>query len=140
MVLETTHALTVLCVDIGTGSPAAKKWKAKEDKAAELHFGLILPLKNHEDGLKAFSYAVNTYASKPAPKHFAEALSNVIADKQHEPPSTYYTCMEGLWHSETIDFHEESCTDNNGVDTEICGWQALQMYMQVCFFFDLAIG
>ena len=85
MVLETTHALTVLCVNIGTGSPAAKKQKSLEDEAPELHFGSLLPFKNHEDRLKTFSYRGNIYTStsEPAPKHFAEALANynVIAAK-----------------------------------------------------------
>ena len=76
MLLETTCTLTVLCVNIGIGSPAVKKRKSLEDKAPEIHFGSLLLFKNHEDGLKAFSYAVNTYTSEPASQHFAEALAS----------------------------------------------------------------
>ena len=41
---------------IETGSPVSKKLKAECEAASEeLHFGLLVPFKNHEDGLKAFS-------------------------------------------------------------------------------------
>ena len=75
-----------------------------EEDASELYFGSLLPFKKHEDGLKAFSYAVNMYTSEPVSKHFIEALSNVMAcaDKQCQPPhmlqrlAWYHSSMEGL--------------------------------------------
>jgi len=52
---------------IETGSPVAKKLKAEREEASEeLHFGLLVPLKNHEDGLKAFSYNIVIFTSDPA--------------------------------------------------------------------------
>ena len=78
----------ILCVCIPLGSPAATKRQAKGADKPELHFGTLLPFKNHEDGLKAFSYAVTTYTSESAPKHFAEALAAVIADDKCDPPQT----------------------------------------------------
>ena len=62
----------ILCVCVPVGSPAAIKRQAKGADKPELHFGTLLPFKNHENGLKAFSYAVTNYTSEPAPKHFAE--------------------------------------------------------------------
>ena len=54
----------------------------------ELHFGLLIPFKNHEDGLKAFAYIVVTFSSDPALKHFTEALEVVISDTTLEPCQT----------------------------------------------------
>ena len=82
---KSTYILSV-CVPLG--SPTATKRQAKGADKSELHFGTLLPFKNHEDGLKAFSYAVTNYTSEPAPKHFAEALAAVIADDSCKPPQT----------------------------------------------------
>ena len=78
----------LLCVCVPLGSPIATKRQAKGADKPELHFRTLLPFKNHEDGLKAFSYAVTNYTSEPAPKHFAEALAAVIADNKCDPPQT----------------------------------------------------
>ena len=101
MVLETRHALTLCCVFIQTCSPAAKKQKAKQDYTSKLSFGLLIPFKNHKEGLKAFSYAVTNYTSEPAPKHFTEALATLIsiADKQCKPLQTDPLGIIPAWHS-----------------------------------------
>ena len=52
------------------GSPVAKKLKVElEAEKEELHFGTLVPFKNHEDGLslQAFSHNVSTFTSDPAP-------------------------------------------------------------------------
>ena len=86
---------------IGTGHPAAKKQKAKQDYTSKLSFGLLIPFKNHKEGLKAFSYAVTNYTSEPAPKHFTEALATLIsiADKQCKPLQTDPFGIIPAWHS-----------------------------------------
>ena len=58
----------ILCVCVPLGSPIliVTKRQAKGADKPELHFGTLLPFKNHEDGLKAFSYAVTNYMSEPA--------------------------------------------------------------------------
>ena len=41
------------------GSPVSKKHKVKQDPLNEqLHFGSLIPFKNHEDGMKAFLYTM----------------------------------------------------------------------------------
>ena len=42
---------------------------------------MLIPFKNHPDGLECFSYNVVHYTSKLAPRHFVVALDAVIADK-----------------------------------------------------------
>ena len=74
---------------IETGSPVAKKLKAEREAASEeLHFGSLVPFKNYEDGLKAFSYNIVTFTTHPAPKHFVEALESVIKDTTLQPCQT----------------------------------------------------
>ena len=66
-----------LCIEhICTDRPAAnlKKQKAKQDDSIKLHFGTMIPFKNHHTGLKDFSYAVTNYTSESVPKHFVEAV------------------------------------------------------------------
>ena len=60
-----------------------------EASSEELHFGTLVPFKNHEDGLKAFSYNVIAFSSDPAPKHFAEALEAVVVDTKLVCCQTY---------------------------------------------------
>ena len=48
----------------------------------------MIPFKNHEEGLKAFSLNVKTFTSEPAPRHFVEALENVMSDKAITPCQT----------------------------------------------------
>ena len=83
------NVLKVFSNIVPVGSPVAKKLKAElEAEKEELHFGTLVSFKNHEDGLQAFSHNVSTFTSDPAPKHFAEALEAVIADKTLEPRQT----------------------------------------------------
>ena len=89
----------ILCVYVPLGSPVAMKLQVKGAEKPELHFGTLLPFKNHEDGLKALSYAVTNYTSEPAPKHFAEALAAVIADKNCKPPQTNPLGIIPAWES-----------------------------------------
>ena len=85
------NVLKVFSNIVPVGSPVAKKLKAEfelEAEKEELHFGTLVPFKNHEDGLQAFSHNVSTFTSDPAPKHFAEPLEAVIVDKMLEPCQT----------------------------------------------------
>ena len=71
------------------GSPAAKKRKMdKEGDEDELHFGTLIPFKNHDEGLKSFSYNVRTFTTEPAPRHFVEALETVMKDETLTPRQT----------------------------------------------------
>ena len=105
---------------------------------------MLHPYKNHEDGLKAFSYAVNTYTSEPVPKHFVEALSNVIADKQCQPPQKDPLGIIPTW--KVYDAIRPLIFTNKAflAPTELAMKHAVDKrfitYMQVCFFLDLAIS
>ena len=83
------NVLKVFSNIVPVGSPVAKKLKTElEAEKEELHFGTLVPFKNHEDGLQAFSHNVSTCTSDPTSKHFAEALEAVIADKMLDPHQT----------------------------------------------------
>ena len=109
----------------------------------ELYFGLLLPFKNHEDGLKAFSFAVNTYTSEPAPKHFTEALANVIADKQCEPPQKdplgIIPACKAYDAVRPLIFTKKAVPTTMELALKFAVDKRFITYMQVCFFFDLAI-
>ena len=57
----------------------------KDGDEDELHFGTLIPFKNHDEGLKSFSYNVRTFTTEPAPRHFVEALETVMKDETLTP-------------------------------------------------------
>ena len=75
------HSIYLNC----TGSLVIKKLKGECEKAnEELHFGTLVPFKNHADGFKVFPYNVIAFSSDPVPKHFAEAFEAVVGDTKLE--------------------------------------------------------
>ena len=58
------NVLKVFSNIVPVGSPVAKKLKAElAAEKEELHFGTLVPFKNHKDGLQAFSHNVSTFTS-----------------------------------------------------------------------------
>ena len=126
----------ILCVYVPLGSPVATKHQAKGAEKPELHFGTLLPFKNHEDGLKAFSYAVMNYTSEPAPKHFAEALAAVIADENCKPPQTDPLGIIPAWESyekvRPLIFSKKAVMAAQEIALEDAVDKCFITYMQVC--------
>ena len=114
-----------------------------EEDASELHFGSLLPFKNHEDGLKAFSYAVKMYTSEPVPKHFVEALGNVMADKQCQPPQKDPLGIIPAWKAydavRPLIFTKKAVLTPTELSMKHAVDKRFITYMQVCFFLDLGI-
>ena len=105
---------------------------------------LFLPNENDEDGLKASSYAVKTYTSEPAPKHFVEALTNVMADKQCQPPQKDPLGIIPAWKAynaiRPLVFTKKAVLTPTELSMKHAVDKRFITYMQVRFFLDLAIG
>ena len=99
---------------------------------------MLLPFKNHEEGLKAFTYAVTTYISEPVLKHFAEALATVIADKECEPKQTKPLGIIPAWRSydavRPLIFMKKAVMTTNKLALKGVVEKCFIKYMQVCFF------
>ena len=126
----------ILCVCVPLGSPVATKRQVKGADKPELHFGTLLPFKNHENGLKAFSYAVTNYTSEPAPKHFAEALAAVITDDKCDPPQTDPLGRSPAWESydkvRPLIFSKKAVMSTQEIALKDAVDKRFITYMQVC--------
>ena len=96
----------------------------------------LLPFKNHEVGLKAFSYAVTNYTSEPAPKHFAEALAAVIADDSCKPPQTDPLGIIPAWEAyekvRPLIFSKKAVMSAQEISLKDAVDKRFITYMQVC--------